>query len=136
MRIIQDPETYERFEKVVLIHGVRYVSELAYKDFIENELPNNEYFGDLIKEKLIYYPTVTREPFRNEGRITTLIESGKLFSDIGLPEIDPQQDRAMICGSPAMLEDISALLNARGMEISPGVGQPGDYVIERAFVEK
>lgn len=136
MSIIQDPETYERFEKVVLIHGVRYVSELAYKDFIENELPNNEYFGDLIKEKLIYYPTVTREPFRNEGRITTLIESGKLFTDIGLPEIDPKQDRAMICGSPAMLEDISALLNARGMEISPGVGQPGDYVIERAFVEK
>ncbi|GAA5092355.1 ferredoxin--NADP reductase [Paenalcaligenes hermetiae] len=136
MSIIQDPETYERFEKVVLIHGVRYVSELAYKDFIENELPNNEYFGDLIKEKLIYYPTVTREPFRNEGRITTLIESGKLFTDIGLPEIDPKQDRAMICGSPAMLEDISALLDARGMEISPGVGQPGDYVIERAFVEK
>ena len=136
MSIIQDPETYERFEKVVLIHGVRYVSELAYKDFIENELPNNEYFGDLIKEKLIYYPTVTREPFRNEGRITTLIENGKLFTDIGLPEIDPKQDRAMICGSPAMLEDISALLDARGMEISPGVGQPGDYVIERAFVEK
>lgn len=136
MSIIQDPETYERFEKVVLIHGVRYVSELAYKDFIENELPNNEYFGDLIKEKLIYYPTVTREPFRNEGRITALIESGKLFTDIGLPEIDPKQDRAMICGSPAMLEDISALLDARGMEISPGVGQPGDYVIERAFVEK
>ncbi|NLJ62266.1 MAG: ferredoxin--NADP reductase [Alcaligenaceae bacterium] len=136
MSIIQDPETYERFEKVVLIHGVRYVIELAYKDFIENELPNNEYFGDLIKEKLIYYPTVTREPFRNEGRITTLIENGKLFTDIGLPEIDPKQDRAMICGSPAMLEDISALLDARGMEISPGVGQPGDYVIERAFVEK
>lgn len=136
MSIIQDPDTYERFEKVVLVHGVRYVSELAYRDFIETELPNHEYFGDLIKEKLIYYPTVTREPFRNEGRITTLINSGKFFTDIGLPEIDPELDRAMICGSPAMLDDISQLLNARGLRISPGVGQPGDYVIERAFVEK
>lgn len=134
--IIQDPETYERFEKIVLIHGVRYVSELAYADYIEKELPNHEYFGDIISNQLIYYPTVTREPFRNEGRITELIENGKLFSDINLPELDPQLDRAMICGSPAMLEDISTLLNARGFKISPGVGQPGDYVIERAFVEK
>ncbi len=136
LSIIQDPETYERFEKVVLIHGVRYVSELAYRDFIETELPNNEYFGDLIREKLLYYPTVTREPFRNEGRITALINSGKLFSDLGLAELDPAHDRAMICGSPAMLDDISQLLNERGLQISPGVGQPGDYVIERAFVEK
>lgn len=136
MSIIQDPETYERFEKIVLIHGVRYVSELAYADYIEKELPNHEYFGDIISNQLIYYPTVTREPFRNEGRITELIENGKLFSDINLPELDPQLDRAMICGSPAMLEDISTLLNARGFKISPGVGQPGDYVIERAFVEK
>lgn len=115
---------------------MRYVSELAYADYIEKELPNHEYFGDIISNQLIYYPTVTREPFRNEGRITELIENGKLFSDINLPELDPQLDRAMICGSPAMLEDISTLLNARGFKISPGVGQPGDYVIERAFVEK
>lgn len=136
MSIIQDPETYERFEKIILIHGVRYVSELAYADFIEKELPNHEYFGEIVKEKLIYYPTVTRELFRNEGRITALIENGKLFADTGLPELDPAQDRAMICGSPAMLEDISGLLNSYGFKISPGVGQPGDYVIERAFVEK
>lgn len=136
MSIIQDPDTYDRFEKVILIHGVRFVSELAYGDYIENELPNHEYFGELIQEKFIYYPTVTREPFRHEGRITALIESGKLFTDIHLPEIDPKLDRAMICGSPAMLEDISSLLNARGLQISPGVGQAGDYVIERAFVDK
>lgn len=136
MSIIQDPDTYERFEKIILIHGVRYVSELAYRDFIEQDLPNHEYFGDLIKEKLIYYPTVTREPFLNEGRITDLINTGKFFTDTGLAEIDPELDRAMICGSPAMLEDISQLLNDRGLTISPGVGQPGDYVIERAFVEK
>lgn len=136
MSIIKDPETYERFEKVVLVHGVRFASELAYADFIENELPNNEYFGDIIREKLIYYPTVTREPFRNQGRITEVVESGRIFSDIGVDVIDPAHDRAMLCGSPAMLTDVSTMLNDRGFEISPGVGQMGDYVIERAFVEK
>lgn len=136
MSIIKDPDTYERFEKVVLVHGVRYVSELAYSDFIQNELPQNEYFGELVREKLLYYPTVTREPFRNTGRITQLIESGKLCQDLGLPALDPARDRAMLCGSPAMLADISAMLDSRGFQVSPGVGQPGDYVIERAFVEK
>jgi len=136
LSIIKDPETYERFEKVVLIHGVRYVSELAYADYISSELPKNEYFGELIQEKLIYYPTVTREEFRNKGRLTDLIESGRLSADIGLPQLDPANDRAMICGSPSMLKDTCALLDARGFKISPHIGQPGDYVIERAFVEK
>jgi ferredoxin/flavodoxin---NADP+ reductase len=136
LSIIQDPEAYERFEKVVLIHGVRFVSELAYADFITYELPQNEFFGEALRQKLIYYPTVTREEFRNQGRITSLIESGQLFEDIGLPPLDPSQDRAMICGSPAMLEELSTLLNGRGFEISPRIGEPGDYVIERAFVEK
>lgn len=136
MSIIKDPTVYERFEKVILLHGVRYTSEMAYADLIENELPNNEFFGEYVRDQLIYYPTVTREPFRNQGRITELIENGKLFADLGLPPLDPATDRAMICGSPSMLSDISALLDARGFSISPGVGQPGDYVIERAFVEK
>jgi len=136
MSIIQDPDVYERFDKVVLLHGVRFTSELAYGDFIQNVLPGNEFFGDLVRERLIYYPAVTREPFRNQGRITALVESGKLFADIGLPPLNPATDRAMICGSPAMLKDVSALLDARGFVISPGVGQTGDYVIERAFVEK
>lgn len=136
MSIIQDPETYERFEKVVLLHGVRQVSELAYADFITRELPNNEFFGDQVRQKLIYYPTVTREPFRNMGRLTDLVDSGKLSADIGLPPMDPAVDRAMICGSPAMLEDTCKLLDARGFKISPRMGEAGDYVIERAFVEK
>jgi len=136
MSIIKDPNVYERFEKVVLIHGVRFKSELAYHDYIREELPANEYFGEFVRDKLIYYPTVTREPFRNQGRITHLIESGKLFEDIGLPPLNPETDRAMICGSTAMLADISSLLDARGFKVSAGVGQPGDYVIERAFVEK
>ncbi len=136
MSIIQDPETYERFEKVVLLHGVRQVSELAYADFITSELPNNEFFGDQVREKLIYYPTVTREPFRNMGRLTDLADSGKLSADIGLPPLDPAVDRALRCGSPAMLEDTCKLLDARGFKISPRMGEAGDYVIERAFVEK
>ena len=136
MSIIKDPDVYERFEKVVLLHGVRFKSELAYADYIQNELPNNEYFGDIVREKLIYYPSVTREPFRNQGRITEMVESGTLFADIGLPPLDPQVDRAMLVGSPHMLADIGAMLDKRGFVVSGGVGQPGDYVIERAFVEK
>lgn len=136
MSIIKDPAVYERFEKVVLVHGVRFASELAYADYIQNDLPSNEFFGDIVRGKLVYYPTVTREPFRHQGRITHVVESGKLFQDIGLPALDPQTDRAMLCGSPAMLADTSAMLDKRGFVVSAGVGQPGDYVIERAFVEK
>lgn len=136
MSIIQDPEAYDRYEKVVLIHGVRLVNELAYADFIKTELAENEFFGDMIRQKLIYYPTVTRESFQNEGRLTDLINSGKLFDDIGLPPLSPEHDRAMICGSPGMLKDTCALLDARGFKVSPRIGVPGDYVIERAFVDK
>ena len=134
--LIQDPESYERFDKVILVHGVRTVNELAYRDFITEELPKHEYFADLVQDKLIYYPTVTREPFQNQGRITHLIENGKLFSDIGLPTLDPANDRVMICGSPAMIKDCCTLLNERGFKMSPHIGATGDYVIERAFVEK
>ncbi|QIT54677.1 ferredoxin--NADP reductase [Aquisalimonas sp. 2447] len=136
LSVIQDPEAYERFEKIVLIHGVRYKSELAYLGFLENELPDHEILGEMIGEKLIYYPTVTREEYRNQGRITHLVENGKLFEDIGLPPLNPEHDRAMICGSPAMLEDISNMLDERGFKQSPRIGVAGDYVIERAFVEK
>lgn len=136
MSIVRDPETYERFEKVVLVHGVRIVSELAYADYLKNELPNHEFLGDMVRDQLIYYPTVTREAFKQTGRLTTAIETGQLFSDIGLPPLDPAVDRAMICGSPAMLKETSEMLDARGFKVSPSLGQPGDYVFERAFVEK
>ncbi|MDB4041923.1 ferredoxin--NADP reductase [Methylophilaceae bacterium] len=136
MSLIQDIEMYERFEKIILVHGVRTVNELAYADFIENELPNNEFFGEEVKNKLIYYPTVTREEFRNRGRLTNLITSGKLFTDIGLPPINPKEDRAMICGSAEMLKDTEEILDSLGFEVSPRIGQLGDYVIEHAFVEK
>jgi ferredoxin--NADP+ reductase len=136
LSIIKDPETYARFGKVILVHGVRYTSELAYADFITRELPQNEFFGEQVRDQLIYYPTVTRESFLHQGRVTDLIDSGRLFADIGLPPLDPARDRAMICGSPAMLGDCCALLNNRGFNISPHTGAPGDYVIERAFVER
>lgn len=136
MSLIRDPEVYERFEKVVLFHGVRYLSELAYSDFITRELPEDEFLGEYVRKQLIYYPSVTREPFRNQGRLTDLVDSGKLFTDIGLPALSPAHDRAMICGSPQMLADTSKMLDVRGFTISPGIGEPGDYVIERAFVER
>ncbi len=136
MSIIRDPETYDRFDKVVLVHGVRLVSELAYADYLRDELPQHEFLGEIVRDKLIYYPTVTREAFKQTGRLTTAIESGQLFKDIGLPPLDPAVDRAMICGSPAMLKETSEMLDARGFKVSPSLGRPGDYVFERAFVEK
>src|SRR6185436_16913593 len=114
LSIIKDPETYQRFEKVVLVHGVRQVDELAYREVITEELPSNEYFGEDVRQKLIYYPTVTREAFRNQGRLTDLLASDKLPADLGLPPLDPAHDRVMICGSPAMPADTVALLEARG----------------------
>lgn len=136
MSLIQDPEVYECFDNVVLVHGVRWVSELAYHDFITQTLPEHEYLGEDIKAKLHYYPTVTREDFPTQGRLTDHIRSGRLAADTGLPQIDPAQDRAMICGSPAMLDETSQVLDELGLEVSPRMGQEGDYVIERAFVEK
>ena len=136
MSLIQDIEVYDRFEKVILVHGVRKINDLAYKDFIENDLPNNEFFGEEIRNQLIYYPTVTRESFKNEGRLTDLVKSGKLFDDIGLSKMNPIDDRAMICGSPEMLKDTQDLLDSMNFKVSPRIGEPGEYVIEHAFVEK
>ena len=135
MSVIKDPETYEQFEKVVLVHGCRQASELAYDHIINDDLPNNEFFGEQVREKLIYYPTVTREAFRHQGRVTTLMDSGKLPSDIGLPPLDIENDRVMICGSPGMLKDTRDLLVRRDYR-EGHMESPGHFVIERAFVEK
>jgi ferredoxin/flavodoxin---NADP+ reductase len=135
LSIIRDPETYERFEQVVLVHGTREVNELAYHDMIEEHLPKHEFLGELLSGKLLYYPTVTREAFRNTGRVTTLLESGKLGADLGLPALNPTEDRVMICGSPEMLRDLKAMMEARGFN-EGNTTKPGDYVIERAFVEQ
>ena len=118
------------------MHGVRHVNDLAYEDFITKELPENEFFGEQVKNQLIYYPTVTREEFRNQGRLTDLMENGKLFQDIGLPPLNPETDRAMLCGSPQMLIDTCKVLDDAGLKISERIGDVADYVIERAFAEK
>ena len=136
MIIIQDPETYERFEKIILVHGVRYKSELAYRDLLDSGLAGVPYIEDLARDQLIYYPTVTREAFKHEGRLTDLIESGELATNLGLPQINAQSDRAMICGSPAMLRDTAKLLDNLGLRGSKRIGDPADYVIERAFVDQ
>ncbi|MBN9435734.1 ferredoxin--NADP reductase [Bosea sp. (in: a-proteobacteria)] len=135
LSLIRDPETYERYEKVVLVHGCRQVAELAYGEQITQHLPNDEFLGEMIREQLIYYPTVTREPFRNRGRITDLLTSGQLFEDIGLGPFDPASDRFMLCGSPQMLVDLKKIFEDHGME-EGNHGEAGDYVIERAFVER
>jgi ferredoxin--NADP+ reductase len=135
MSIVRDPETYERYEQVILVHGVREVDELAYHELLAKQLPEHEFLGELVSGKLKYYPTVTREAFVNQGRITELMESGKLFQDLQLPPLNPAEDRVMICGSPAMLKDLKRLLEARGFA-EGNTTRPGDFVIERAFADQ
>ncbi len=135
LSLIRDPDIYERFETVVLVHGVREVAELAYAEMIERQLPAHELVGEQAARQLRYYPTVTREPFRNRGRITTLISSGKLFEDLSLPRWDAESDRAMLCGSPQMLSEMVEILEQDGFS-EGNSSTPGSYVIEKAFVEK
>lgn len=134
MSIIKDPEVYEKFDKIILTHGVRYVSELAYQDFIAKQLPENEFFGDIVKEKLVYYPTVTREDYATQGRLTDAITSGKLAKSVGLPAMNAEDDRFMLCGSPSMLKDLTSILDDMGFHETVR-NDIGHYVIERAFVE-
>ena len=136
MSVIKDPETYERFERVILVHGVRWARETAVLKHRIETLRAHELLGEWVREKLLYYPAVTREPHANRGRLTTLIESGRLSYDLGLPPLEPEEDRAMVCGSPAMLTDTCRLLDAHGFQMSAHIGEPGDYVIERAFVAR
>jgi ferredoxin/flavodoxin---NADP+ reductase len=135
LSLVKDPETYERFERVIVVHGCRWARELAYGDFLSHGLPNDEFVGEYARRQLTYYPTVTREPFRNHGRISLNLTSGKLTDDLGLPAIDPVTDRFMLCGSPAMLTDLRSILETRGFE-EGNHGAPGDFVIEKAFVDK
>ncbi|MEM6573443.1 MAG: ferredoxin--NADP reductase [Pseudomonadota bacterium] len=135
LSIIQDPETFDRFEQVAVVHGVRAVDDLAYREFLETGLQSDPYLGEIVRGKFNYLPLVTREPFTSCGRIPELLLNGELCRMQGLDPIDPATDRAMICGSMAMLKDTSAALNQLGFAMSPSQGVAGDYVIERAFVD-
>jgi len=135
LSIIRDPESYEKFDQLVLVHGVRQVNELAYHDYITEELPKHEVLGEMVTEQLLYYPTVTREPYKNTGRSTDLLESGKLCKDLGLSAFNPTTDRAMICGSPSLLRDLKRMFEERGFN-EGNTTKPGDFVVERAFAEQ
>jgi ferredoxin--NADP+ reductase len=135
LSLIKDPETYERFERVIVVHGVRWIADLAYEKAITEVLPGDEFVGELVAERLVYYPTVTREPFRHQGRITALMISNKLFEDVGLPPMTTADDRFMLCGSPRMIQDVRELLDARGF-LEGNHGEAGHYVVEKAFVDR
>jgi ferredoxin--NADP+ reductase len=134
LSLARDPEVYERFDEVIVTHTVREVADLNYRELLETELPNDEVLGELVDGKLRYYPTVTREDFKTRGRITDLIVSGKLFEDLGVPPLDPAVDRLMLCGGPSVLADLKQLLLDRGYE-EGSIASPGDFVLEKAFVE-
>lgn len=133
LSLARDPEVYERFETVVVTHTVREVADLNYADLFD-ELPRDEILGELIDGKLKYYPTVTRGEFRTKGRITDLIASGQLFADLGLPPFNPAEDRVMLCGGPSVLADLKQQLIDLGYQ-EGSIAQPGDFVLEKAFVE-
>ena len=140
MSIIRDPFIYDSFDKIILVHGTRWRSELAYQHEIEQVLPDNPYFGEEVRAKLIYYPTVTREDYiRNgvphQGRITDLLDSGTLLTDIGMPALNPAHDRFMLCGNDAMLQQLMGMLDQRGF-VKANSRTMGHYVIEQAFIEK
>jgi ferredoxin--NADP+ reductase len=133
--IIKDPEVYERYERIILVHGCRQVAELAYGEELVATLRRHEWLGEILNAKLLYYPTVTREPFRNRGRITDLITSGTLFDGLDQPPLDIGTDRMMLCGSPSMLEDLRVMFQSRGFA-EGNHSEPGHFVVEKAFVER
>jgi ferredoxin--NADP+ reductase len=132
LSLARDPDVYERFEQVTLVHGVRRRSELAWHDLLTAQLAGDPLVGDQALVQLTYLPTVTREPFHTTGRITDLIADGRLFPEAA--GFDPEHDRVMLCGSTAMIRDVATLLDAAGLDEGSNAN-PGHYVIERAFVD-
>lgn len=134
MSLIRDPEVFERFREIVVVHSVRTVSDLAYREALENRFVDDEFIGPLAKVQLIYCPTVTREPFATQGRIGDLIDSREIFSGVaGAAEFNPAIDRVMLCGSMAMIKDLARRFEGLGFEEGSNA-KPGHFVIERAFV--
>jgi ferredoxin--NADP+ reductase len=133
--IVRDPETYDRYEEVVLAHGCREVAETKYSASVAAQLLEDAFLGADARQRLTYYPTATREPFRHNGRITDLLRSGKLTSDLGHPPLDPDCDRVMVCGSQSFNADMIALLHERAFAEGSS-GKPAHFVIEKAFVDQ
>ena len=135
MSIIRDPDVYDLFNQVVVVHSVRRVSDLAYREWLESKLAEDPLVAEVAAEQLHYVPTVTREEFHTSGRIDALIANGVLFKDAAAepPRFDPEHDRVMLCGSMAMIKETGELLEGLGFTEGSNA-HPGDYVIERAFV--
>jgi len=135
LSVARDPDAYDRFEQVIVTHGVREVAELAYRDLFSTDIFADELVGEQAQKQLHYYPLVTREPFERQGRITDRIQSGALFADLGIDSktFDPEHDRIMVCGSMDMIKDVAALAEAHGL-VEGSNAHSGEFVIERAFV--
>jgi len=137
LSIVRDPEIYDRFDQIILVHGVRHISELAYRELLENNLAGDPLLEDDARERFHYIPTVTREEFHTTGRIPVLIDNGTLFKHPlgdGAPHFDPETDRIMMCGSMAMIKDLETKFLEMGF-IEGSNASPGQFVIERAFVD-
>ncbi|HZU65222.1 MAG TPA: ferredoxin--NADP reductase [Novosphingobium sp.] len=134
LSIIRDPDIYDRFGQIILVHSVRQVSDLAYRQELESHLAADPLVSDAALLQFTYLPTVTQEAFRTEGRIGTLVEDGRLFAGVAGPRrLDPATDRLMLCGSMAMIRDFTQQLQALGFAEGANA-RPGHFVIERAFV--
>ncbi len=135
LSVLRDPETHEKFEEIVITHTVREQEELAYRNFLETEIHDDEIFGELLKDRFTYYPTVTRGEFQTRGRITNRIRSGDFAADLHLTNnrFDPETDHVMVCGSMAFNKEMAAMLEEHGM-VEGHNNNPGTYVLERAFV--
>ncbi|MFH1795551.1 MAG: ferredoxin--NADP reductase [Pseudomonadota bacterium] len=131
--LVRDPETYEKFDQVILTNTCRDVADLQYGNELAALTTEDPLIGEMAGGKLTYYASTTRQESPHMGRITTLIESGKLFSDLGIPPLDPVTDRVMLCGSMAMIKDVATLLQARGFTEGSN-SAPAEFVLERAFV--
>lgn len=131
--LLREPETYEKYEQVIMMHTCREVAELAYGRVLVASLADDPLIGDMVAGKLLYYPTTTREPSPHMGRITDNLTSGKVFADLGLQPMDPALDRAMVCGSLAFNVDVKAVLEGYGLREGAN-SEPLEYVVEKAFV--
>tara|TARA_B100000989_G_C19509558_1_gene458257 strand:- start:1164 stop:1931 length:768 start_codon:yes stop_codon:yes gene_type:complete len=134
MSIIRDPETYDKFEKVVLTHTVRIPEELAYRELLEN-LNNDSVYKEVTKQNFIYFNTVTRANWPRTGRITQWIRENKLWQELKLDKFDPKIDRVMICGSEEMTADLKGIFENLGCT-EGSTKEQGSFVIEKAFAEK
>jgi len=134
MSLIRDPDVYDIYDEIIVVHCVRRVSDLAYREELESQLAEDPLVAEQALVQLHYVPTVTREPFHTTGRIGALVENGRLFEGLkGDARFNPETDRVMLCGSMDMIKDFSHDLESWGFNEGSNA-KPGDFVIERAFV--